>query len=278
METLHASLCDNFYVTARLATAVNLPSSSGDVQHIFERARKMYPDLRRLQNSTKGEYYIEEDRDLRTYRWALLERKMISAGQRNPESLKAAFGLPCLLLDTLQNAYELAPIGVAYLEITFTFDLDFRGNHDEIVAEALYAGTPWVCLNSMPSARPLAFNTGVVSALDDNCLVQAQISVCTQSTIHQVRTGNYEECPISVALSIRRQWADCPQGPIEYVLQELVEQVDKICKARIIPNFVQPLANIIAARSILELTMRMRRYCQRRPNPNLYGAGSFFIF
>ena len=58
-----------------------------------------------------------------------------------------------LLLENAPCHLGISPIEIDYLDVLFGFDLGFGGNHDEIIAESLFAESPLTCLTEEPCGQ-----------------------------------------------------------------------------------------------------------------------------
>jgi len=130
--------------------------------------------------------------------------------------------------------------------VLFGFNLDYTGNRDMVVAEALLSESPLACFLSEPGIKAIEYEPNIVFSLDEECCTQARLSIETRCSSYQVRTGQYEEEPISVYLTVRGYPA---QGKV-LDLQEAFSQQFKICEdfasQHVVPQIVQPIAHAIA--------------------------------
>jgi hypothetical protein len=193
MSNPFAAFCDDFYINVRLGSQLNLPHQRETLLHFFERIQKEFPAMTRFRKNDNGEFNLEEDRSSHSYRWASVETKRLTGGHVNPPSVKDALKLHGLLLELAPYHLGISPIEVDYLDILFGFDLAFSGNHDEVIAESLYADSPLACLTDEPNAKAVDFQPTVTVALSDDCRLQARIDVVTRTNSYQVRTGDYSD-------------------------------------------------------------------------------------
>ena len=92
------------------------------------------------------------------------------------------------------------------MDVLYYFDFLYQGNHDEVVAEALTAGTPLEGLVQVPAARVLHYQPTMMLALDDACQLQARLSIETRTNAYQVRTNSFPETPVTVYFTVRQFW------------------------------------------------------------------------
>jgi hypothetical protein len=249
MSNPFAAFCDDFYVNMRLGSQLNLPHQRETLLHFFERIQKEYPAMGRFRKSESGEYNLEEDRSSHTYRWASVEPKRLASGHVNPASVEESLKLHSLLLQLAPYHLGISPIEVDYLDLLFGFDLSFSGNHDEIIADSLYAQSPLACLTEEMGAKAVDFQPSVTVALSDDCRLQARIDVVTRTNSYQVRTGDYSDDVISVYLILRRYWGDRPKEPMHEMLPQMAERCEQLCTQHILPRVLKPISSAIASRS-----------------------------
>ncbi len=249
MAVPYKAFCEDFYVNLRLGSQLPLPHQRDTVLHFFERIQKDFPRMTRFRKTDSGEFTLEEDRNADDYRWLSLESKRLTAGHVNPPSVADACKLHTLALQLAPFNLGLSPLEVDHLDVLFGFDLAFTGNHDEIIAETLYADSPLTCLAEVAGAKPVDFQPSVTVSLSDDCRLQARIDIVTRTNSYQVRTGDYADDVISVYLILRRYWGDRPRQPMEEILAEMVDRLDTLAGDHVIPRIIRPLSSAIASRS-----------------------------
>ena len=136
----YSSLCDDFYVNLNLSTEMELPNNRETILHFFERIQKNYPTMRNFYCREKGDFVLEEDKDGGQYRWCTVESRRLCSGHANPPSVDEVLAQHKLVLDLAPYMLSVSPIECEALDYMMGFDFSYRGNHDELVAEALGAG------------------------------------------------------------------------------------------------------------------------------------------
>lgn len=249
MSNPYDSFCEDFYVNMRLGSQLNLPHNRETVLHFFEQVQKKFPTMTRLRKSDSGELNLEEDRGRDHYKWMSLETRRLSSGHVNPPTVAEALKLHELLLELAPYQLGLSNVEIDYLDVLFGFDLEFTGNHDEIIAESLFGESPLGCLTEESGATAVDFQPTVTVSLSEDCRLQARIDVVTRTNSYQVRTGDYSNDVISVYLILRRYWGDRPREPLSTLLQDMAERADALCAQHIVPKVLKPIASAIASRS-----------------------------
>src|SRR5687767_6212657 len=249
MANPFGAFCEDFYVNMRLGSQLNLPHNRETLLHFFERVQKSFPQMTRFRKADNGEFNLEEDRNNQSYRWASIEPKRLASGHVNPDSVEEALKLHTLLLELAPYQLGVSNVEIDYLDVLFGFDLGFSGNHDEIIADSLFAESPLSCLTEEKGAKPVDFQPTVTVALSDDCRLQARIDVVTRTNSYQVRTGDYSDDVISVYLIVRRYWGDRPKQPMDQLIAQMAEKADQLCQSYIIPRVLRPISSAIASRS-----------------------------
>jgi len=244
-----SAFCDDFYVNMRLSTQLQLPHARDTVLHFFERIQKDFPTLTRFRKHENGDLCIEENRELDAYRWVTLESRRLLSGHVNPASIEESLKIHTLLLELAPYNLGMSPVEIDYLDVLFGFDLSFRGNHDEVVAEGLLQHSPLACLMDEPGAKAVDIQPSVTVALSEDCRLQARVDVITRTNSYQVRTGDYSNDVISVYLILRRYWGDRPKEPMEKLFRGMTERAEELCASHILPRVLRPLSTAIASRS-----------------------------
>jgi hypothetical protein len=249
MATSYGSLCDDFYVNMILNTELELPTERDTILHFFERMQRQFPTMNTFYQRDTGEFCLEEDREAGHYRWVTVERDRVCSGNVNPEDMADADEQHKLILELVPFALGISNLDIDSLDVLFGMDFDYRGNHDEIFAEALFVDSPFATLLDLPHAKPLGFDPSVLVSLSADCRLQAKISLESRTGAYQIRTGKYkEEEQISLYLSLR-QYPKPGQkfsSAESYLYQR--NMCEELMNERIIPGFVNPITGAIAQR------------------------------
>lgn len=249
MATPYASFCQDFYVNMRLNTQLALPHNRETVLHFFERVQKEFPTMTSFRRHDNGDLNLEEERNGGSYRWVRLESRRLVAGFVNPADLDDALALHRFLLQLAPYHLGISQLEIEHLEVLFGFDLAYRGNHDDIVVESLYADSPLACLLEEDGTRAVDVQPSIAVSLSDDCRLQARVEVLTRTDNQQVRTGDYNDDEISVYLTVRRYWSDRPRDPFESIFADIFSRADQLAADRVVPNVLRPLSSAIASRS-----------------------------
>jgi hypothetical protein len=242
-----SNVADEFYVNLNLQTTLALPSGRETVLHFFEAVQKEFTEMTGFFQRETGEFVLEGNRDSGRYRWIELQTHRLSAGFFHPPSLAEAYRLHTWLLDRSVYFLGVSGMDVECLDVTFGFDMDFKGNRDAIVAQALLGGSPLAALSNEANTKTIECEPSLVIGLDDECYLQARLSVETRSSSYQVRTGQYEDDPISVYFTVRGY----PQPGVLLSLKDsFVRQChfcEDLAERIVVPQIIQPITSAIAA-------------------------------
>ena len=249
MFNSYGSVCDDFYVDMHINTELDLPNQRDTVLTFFERIGKQFPTMGNFYRRDNGDFCLEEDRQGEKYRWVTLEVDRICSGCANPVDLQDAYGLHRLVLDLSEYMLGVSRLDIDSLDVIFVMDFDCHGNHDEVIAEALFKSTAFNSLLDLPGARPIGFGPTVVIALDNDCRTQARVTVESRTSVYEVRNNKYKDDePISLYFNVRRYPKPNEKfDPVKSFNRQCVI-AQEMMGEKIIPNFVGPLTNAIAQR------------------------------
>jgi hypothetical protein len=245
----YSSLCDDLYVEMHVNTELALPSNRDTLLAFFERIQKQFPSMGSFSRRENGEYNLEEGTDSGQYRWVTVDTHRLGTGYVNPPHFEDAYAIERMVLQTAPYMLGLSHLDVDSLDVTFMMDFLYEGNHDEIIAEALFEGTPLGCLLDLPNSKAIGFSPNVITALSEDCRLQARIGVESRTSAYEVRNAKFRsDEPISLYLTVRQY----PRTEEKFdILASFANQcriAEELMAAKIVPNFVRPLANAISHR------------------------------
>jgi hypothetical protein len=237
---------DDYYVNMNLNTEMELPHSRETVLHFFEQVKKHYPAMRNFYSRERGEFVLEEDKDRGDYRWTSIEARRVCSGCVNPASVEEAYKQHALVLDMVPYALSVSPLDCESLNVMYGFDFTYRGNHNQLLADALGVVPAFEKMSQIEGATILANDPSIQFALDEECRVQCRLSVETRTTAYHVRTKEFPEEQISVYFTARRYGS--LDGSETYVtaMNRLAEICQEIVDGYIVENVLRPLQQAIA--------------------------------
>lgn len=240
-------VADDFFVNLNLQTTLALPDSRETILHFCEAVQKEFPLMTSFYQRESGEFVLEGDREGGSYQWMELQSRRLTAGYFNPPDLAEAYRMHRWLLERAMYYLGVGGLDIECMDVLFGFNLDYVGNRDAIVAEALLGNSPLGNLASMASVRPLECEPNLVVALEEDCYMQARLSLETRSSSYQVRTGNYDDEPISVYFTVRQY----PRMSKVLDFQASFERQCGVCedltRRAVVPNVIEPIASAIAS-------------------------------
>jgi hypothetical protein len=240
------SLCDDFYVNMNLGTEMEMPTNRETVLHFFERIRKTYPTMRNFYCRDKGEFVLEEDKDGGGYRWCTIEPRRVCSGQVNPESLDEAIQQHELVLELAPYMLSLSPLDCEALDLLYGFDFTYRGNHNELVAEALGVNPALEQVLDTRGAAVINCEPSLTVALDEECRLQFRVSIETRTNAYQIRTGEFPEEQISVYVTARQYGSLAAEKTFLETLHQLRQICERMLDEHVIEHVLHPLARTIA--------------------------------
>jgi len=240
------SLCDDFYVNMNLGTEMELPASRETVLHFFERIQKTYPTMRNFYCRDRGDFVLEEDKDGGGYRWCTIEPRRVCSGQVNPESIDEAIRQHELVLELAPYMLSLSPLDCEALDLLYGFDFTYRGNHNELVAEALGVNPALERILETPGATVINCEPSLTIALDEECRLQFRVSIETRTNAYQIRTGEYPEEQVSVYVTARQYGSLAAEKTFIESLNQLRQICETMVEQHVIEHVLRPLARTIA--------------------------------
>lgn len=244
----YSTLADDYYVNMNLNTEMPLPQSRETILGFFERVQKQYPSMQNFFTRENGDYVLEEDKELGHHRWLSLEPKRICSGYVNPVDPDVAFEQHALVLELVPYMLTVSPLDCEALDYMMGFDFTYRGNHDDLVAEALGTGTALEPFADVPGAQILNYEPSITISLDESCRLQARLVVETRTTAYQVRRGDFAEDQISVYFYVRQYNSLSASETFEGTLAHLREQSERLMDNYVIEHVLRPLAQAISTK------------------------------
>ncbi|HUO06837.1 MAG TPA: hypothetical protein VM008_00760 [Phycisphaerae bacterium] len=250
MSNSYAALCDEFYINMRLGTQMKMATDRATIIAFFERMQRLYPNMVNFhQDSRHAESSIEENRDGNAYRWLSLEANRLSSGYLNPESPHDAYKYNKSVVETVPYYLAVSAVDLDYLDVLWGFDFQCKGNHHELIAEALLGNSPFGKMMESPNARGINFEASGIVTLSDDARTHARVWVEPRTTPAQIRSGDYPEEMLSVYVIIR-QWAGGRRLPeLHEVHSQLIELGEKFVDEHVLNGFLTPIRDAIARRS-----------------------------
>ncbi len=217
---------DDFYLNMNLATEMDLPQNRESVLHYFEQVRRRYPQLLNFYSREKSEFVLEEEKEKGSYRWVSIEPRRLNSGSVNPETLDAAIEQHRSVLELVPYELSITPLDCESLSVMLGFDFNYRGNHNEILNQAIGVAPALERFTTLPYGKVLSNEPSLQFALDEECRTQCRISFESRTTAYQVRTGEYSEDQLSVYLTVRRYDS---LGPDESFDKEFI-RLSSLCR------------------------------------------------
>lgn len=250
MSNDFGTVCDDFYVSCRLFLKLDLALERETVLHFFDRVRKDFPGMQKFRRREDGCLVLEEDPGPGvSRRWMRLEPNSLRFGHFAPPDVGAVRKLADVILEHAPYHLTFSELDYDHLETVYGFDLEYRGNHDQLVAETLLSDHPLgQFVLGEDSAHVIDAQPYFGMALTPECDVQAYIETKSRTSTYEVRTGEYERQPLSVFLTLRKYWIVGQDKKLSDAAAALFDRADELAADRVVPLLVDPLAQAIASR------------------------------
>lgn len=222
-----------------------------DLPKLQEASSELYDRIRREKHEFERIRTFEQEVALETaevdghYQWVGVRPRQISSGVVNPVQIEDGYSLHKLVLELAPYYLSISPLHIEYIELVFGFDLPARENRNTIVMQSLLSNSPLASLASDGIEPLLDVQPRIGFALNEACDLQAFVEVKTRTSAAETSTQIFNDEPISVFLTIRRN------GPLESVeeftstFDRLAGHIEHIAEHRVIPDIVVPLHQAI---------------------------------
>lgn len=242
----YSAYCDEYYANMYLHTEMKLPQNRESVLSFFEHVRRRYPEMANFSARPRSEFSLETEKVDGQFRWVTLEPRRLCSGALNPQSLDSAIQQHKTILDIVPYELSVGYLDCESLNFTMGFDFQYRGNHSQLLVEALGMVPAFERLMDAVPGPLLAYEPLLQFALDDQCKTQCRISLEARSTAYQAKTGEYGEEPLSVYLTVRRYASLAKEEQFSAELERLAETADRLVSHYLVENVLQPLQRAIA--------------------------------
>lgn len=239
---------DEYYVNMNLSTEMELPQGRESVLHYFEQVRRRYPTMSNFYCREKDEYVLEEEKDSGNYRWVSTEPKRLNSGIVNPESYDEACEQHRAILELVPYELSISPLDCESLSVMLGFDFSCKGNHNEILHEAVGIAPGLEKFAGLSESKLLSVEPAIQFSLDDDCRTQCRISFETRTTAFQVRSGEFSEEPLSVYLMVRRYDSLGVDEDYASEFDRLSKLSKKLVDEYLVDSVLRPLQTAIAIR------------------------------
>jgi hypothetical protein len=229
-----------------LGTEMELPQQRDTVLHYFEQIQKKYPSMRKFYCRDKRDFVLEEDRDRSQYRWVTVESRRLCSGQVNPASVEDAVDQHKLVLELAPFMLSLSPLDCEALDLLFGFDFTYRGNHNQLVAEALGTSPALERMLEIPGATTVNYEPSITLSLSEDCRMQVRVGVETRTNAFQIRTGEYAEEQLSVYVTARQYGSLDPGLTYVEVIDRLAQVCGEVVEHCVADSVLRPLQRTIA--------------------------------
>ncbi|MCO8121084.1 hypothetical protein NHH03_04990 [Stieleria sp. TO1_6] len=242
----YAMFSDDFYLNMNLATEMDLPQNRESVLHYFEQVRRRYPQMLNFYSREKSEFVLEEEKEQGAYRWVSIEPRRLNSGAVNPETFESAIEQHRSVLELVPYELSITPLDCEALSVMAGFDFNYRGNHNEILTQAIGIAPGLERFSTLPYGKLLSNEPSIQFALDEECRTQCRISFESRTTAYQVRTGEYGEDQLSVYLTVRRYDSLGPEESFDKEFERLARLCCDLVDEYLVGSVLRPLQEAIS--------------------------------
>lgn len=243
------AFCDEFYVNTRLYLKLDLDPSRETLLHFLEQIRRAFPRMTRLRRRNDGALVLdEESREGHDRRFVRIDSHALRFGNFRPPDADAVSAFAGMVLRQAPPHLSLSDLDFDYMEVAFGFDLEYRGNHDQLVADTLFPDHPLLNALAQEEQAVIDCQPFFGAKLTADCEKQVYLDVKGRTSTYEIRTGEYEPATLSVCLTARRYWGFATDNDLVTVHRDLLATGQRYAADCAVPHLVQPLAAAIASR------------------------------
>lgn len=246
MPTSYGALCSDFYVNLKLSLKMDLPGDRETILHLFDRIRRSIPSMDRMRRYN-SELALESSRRNSEYRWLAMRQNYLRVGHVNPQSMEDAYKTHRLILEVAPYHLTISPLDVDCVELLFGFDLECHSDQDEVVYNALIAGSPLANLLKVPDARIMDVQPVFALSLSDEGDLQALFEVKTRTKTRRGSSKRYRNEPLGIFLTVRRFGPVNQTEDLLDVFTLLTQHAELLASERVVPNLLTPIVRQITS-------------------------------
>ncbi len=151
-----------------------------------------------------------------------------------------------MILDLAPYMLSVSPLDCEALDLLYGFDFTYRGNHNELIAEALGIGPALDRILEVPGSTVINCEPSITVALDEECRVQFRLSMETRTNAYHVRTGEFPEEQLSVYVTARQYGSLAAERTYVETVRHLRQICEEMLENHVIDHVLGPLARTIS--------------------------------
>jgi hypothetical protein len=200
----------------------------------------------------KDELALESAPDDAPHRWVAIRSNSVRTGVVNPADESQMHDIHRTAAEVCPYYLSISPLDIESIELLYGFDLAASGNHDEIVSQALLAGSALAGVLEASEAR-VADCQPVLGLSFDGGQIQATVEIKTRS---RKASGGGEGVgerggePISLYVTVRSTEAIMDLKSMVGRVDELSERGRSLVDSLAIPRLLMPLRDEIGLGSL----------------------------
>jgi hypothetical protein len=243
------AICSEFSVSVGVQTLLSLRPDREAVLGFLDQLRRQYPGMTQLRRGSRDSLSLAETPgDASGGRWLRLEEYALRCGFKSPPGADKTDEYFRRVLESAPYHLTISPIDLDALEVIYRFDLEYRGNHDLLVARTFFANTCFQELLADPSVQAMVDCQPVWGvSLSQDCRLQAFLEIRGRTTRLEVQTGQFDARPLTVSLSVREYRDSSVPMDLLASYETVTRHACRLAETWAVPAVVAPLAQAIAA-------------------------------
>jgi hypothetical protein len=246
MGDSYKALCSDFYINQKLTVKMDLPRSRETVLEFFERVRKQFPQMGQFRRY-REELALESPQSEAPHRWLAVRSSTIRSGSVNPPTTEEGYSLHQHVLETAPYFLNVSPLDIDSVELLFGFDLAATGNHNQIVADAVLAGSAFRSALELQGATITECQPVLGVTFGARGEYEINVEIKTRGQQSHGREGEPGAEPISIYLILRRLGAVTDLKELPKIFAQLTATGEELVEKRVVPTLLTPIREVIAA-------------------------------
>ena len=241
-QHLFRAICSDHYVNLKVALKLELSRDRQSVMDLFDRVRRLHPGMDQFKRY-QDEIALETNTSGQEHLWLAIRANSIRSGSVNPDSLEDGYRYHKSILELTPPFLTISPLDIDFVELLYGFDMPAPGNHNEIIYDALYAGSHLSPLMDIPGTSPIDVQPVFGVLIRDESETEAQFEVKTRAT-RGSDDGSHPD-PISVYLTLRRRGPFRDLSGVGPAFDSLARHGEQLLAERAEPYLLTPIYEAI---------------------------------
>lgn len=246
-----------FNTSVRFKHALSL--AEGDVLAFFGQVMQALPALNEYRRSDEGKADEVPSAEMESFdliqrgkgrnvRQLRLRKSELVLAAAPPLRLSEADQTARVLYPIVSERLHPSPLSVDYLDVSFRFEMPYRGNHNQLVLTKLFGNTPLGEVIRGIDGAVFNFEPEVKLSISSDHSVIAVLTIRTATTPREIESGDYDGDEIQVLCGVAKV-RGLAASSLEETYALLFAQAVPFVEQRVLIPIVETLQNSIREES-----------------------------